>query len=790
MVSVNKKTAIVLFVLVYLVTFGSLFAYDKIQSEDTSFDPLTWFSRFTDSKETDERTNELAQNQNEQTSEEPTFNFPTDTEQGESNAQAVDSTEDVEERVSNLEKLFNTFNAPAKVVYQTISQTIDNTVTKTETIKESEDIEDLLPSASEGNPIFYNSEDWETASGLHLTSDRIGIGRTPSVNLDVEGDTLLSGKLTLDREGEGNVLALTPKGNTGHLSSVGGALYINNTENIGSALGIFSDAGEEALGNMINIKVNNPEFQNAAFYMDSFGTSNAVEIRNNTDDRSSNALSITNFNKLDSALGIKGYEVDRGTIKVTNIKAGANANASGISVDLVGDGGTAAQGIYVDSTSGTTGKLLRLRNLTIDRFVVEPSGSLIVGSTGTDTSITKRGNNAGDEFFVGTNGAFRVQRSAATSEAFRVQVSGDTFGRWLGTSDGKLRWSSGSADYDVTLERSGAQSLRLTNAIFESRSPAANSDIMRWQGAGGARLGRFIETGGGHGWFEVSNSSGNALVRFRADGGDNFVNSGNFGIGITSFGTGANKVVALGNATPPSTSVADGVQLFAVDFDDGDGTNTSELRVRDEDGNVTTLSPHNFSVVNDLPREELDWAYYSEKDDSVINVNMAEVVRVVEQLSNQQLLYIQDKNTQELTRDFDTFMTNKELSSVSELHQDIAKLQSNLQNTFSLESFWLTITKPVRHLARVVFEKPTTFLSGLIFSNDLAGEATVAATQTFTQVSFPAKQIDANPIVTVTPRSKVDGPYWVEKSADSFVIRLDKPQTQAVSFDWLIVFAK
>lgn len=160
-------------------------------------------------------------------------------------------------------------------------------------------------------------------------------------------------------------MKLLPNGDSQSLSSVGGAFYIDNTNNIGSALGIFSDAGAEAQGNMMNIKINNPAFAQAAFYMDYHGTSNAVEIRNNTDDASSNALSITNFNKLDSALGVIGYENDRGTVKITHNKAGNDANASGLSIDLKGDN-TAAQGIYVDSTAttGTTGKLLRLRNNT------------------------------------------------------------------------------------------------------------------------------------------------------------------------------------------------------------------------------------------------------------------------------------------------------------------------------------------------------------------------------------------------------------------------------------------
>ena len=62
---------------------------------------------------------------------------------------------------------------------------------------------------------------------------------------------------------------------------------------------------------------------------------------------------------------------------------------------------------------------------------------------------------------------------------------------------------------------------------------------------------------------------------------------GNVGIGTTNFGTNASGVIGIGNATAPTSSPADMVQLYAEDV-----TASSELRVRDEAGNVTTLSPH------------------------------------------------------------------------------------------------------------------------------------------------------------------------------------------------------
>jgi len=93
--------------------------------------------------------------------------------------------------------------------------------------------------------------------------------------------------------------------------------------------------------------------------------------------------------------------------------------------------------------------------------------------------------------------------------------------------------------------------------------------------------------------------------------------------------------MTLYNATTvPSASATDGVILYAEDV-----TASSELKVRDEAGNVTTLSPHNFSLIPEGPSEEMSWAYYSEKDGRKINVDMLKLARMVEQLTGEKLVY-------------------------------------------------------------------------------------------------------------------------------------------------------
>ncbi|MBK6629493.1 MAG: hypothetical protein IPG35_18215 [Flavobacteriales bacterium] len=107
----------------------------------------------------------------------------------------------------------------------------------------------------------------------------------------------------------------------------------------------------------------------------------------------------------------------------------------------------------------------------------------------------------------------------------------------------------------------------------------------------------------------------------------------NLGVGCSAFG-GGTKVLALENGTPPAAPI-NGVLLYADEL-------SSELKVMDEAGNLTTLSPHHFSLMP--PSEPMAWSYWSENR-SVgrrINVDMLRVVRLVERLSGERLVYEQN----------------------------------------------------------------------------------------------------------------------------------------------------
>lgn len=139
--------------------------------------------------------------------------------------------------------------------------------------------------------------------------------------------------------------------------------------------------------------------------------------------------------------------------------------------------------------------------------------------------------------------------------------------------------------------------------------------------------------GGGHEWY-----NGNAFVT--AGGNVTFTQaltldaSGNLLLGGTSAGASSAASLAIFNGTAPTGSVTNGIILYAEDV-----SSSSELKVRDEAGNVTTLSPHNFSLIPDGPSEDMAWAYYSEKGGKRINVDMLKLARMVEKLTGEKLVY-------------------------------------------------------------------------------------------------------------------------------------------------------
>ena len=98
------------------------------------------------------------------------------------------------------------------------------------------------------------------------------------------------------------------------------------------------------------------------------------------------SLNVVSANSAFSACEVSGHETGHGTLKISHVNPGPNptsdANAAAISIDLQAGktDGTAAQGIFLKSTTGgTSGEIMHYVDPTgVTIFALLPDGSLLL----------------------------------------------------------------------------------------------------------------------------------------------------------------------------------------------------------------------------------------------------------------------------------------------------------------------------------------------------------------------------------------------------------------------------
>jgi len=195
------------------------------------------------------------------------------------------------------------------------------------------------------------------------------------------GDTIY-GTLAIANSNSAQSLQLTPTGDAGNSSSVGGAVNINNTSNPGSGLVVYTN-NTTGTGHLTQIRSNQDSFTQNAMFIDYRGQTNALNIvrRSPTSGTvSAAAWNMSSLNENGSAVQIRGTEKALGSVKITHENPSTtdgtyDANAAALSIDIVQNtatgAGTSAAGVYINSTTGTLGKLLRVRHLNTDIFTVD-----------------------------------------------------------------------------------------------------------------------------------------------------------------------------------------------------------------------------------------------------------------------------------------------------------------------------------------------------------------------------------------------------------------------------------
>ncbi|VGV11530.1 hyaluronidase [Streptococcus pyogenes] len=186
-------------------------------------------------------------------------------------------------------------------------------------------------------------------------------------------------------------LRLKPNSGIDKSSSTGGAINIDMSKSKGAAMVMYTNK-DTTDGPLMILRSNKDTFDQSVQFVDYRGKTNAVNIvmRQPSTPNFSSALNITSANEGGSAMQIRGVEKALGTLKIThenpNVKANYDENAAALSIDIVkktNGEGTAAQGIYINSSTGTTGKMLRIRNKNEDKFYVGPDGGFHSGANST-----------------------------------------------------------------------------------------------------------------------------------------------------------------------------------------------------------------------------------------------------------------------------------------------------------------------------------------------------------------------------------------------------------------------
>ena len=293
-----------------------------------------------------------------------------------------------------------------------------------------------------------------------------------------------------------------------------------------------------------------------------------------------------------------------------------------------------------DTTDAATGTTKKITALNVGKGIGIGAGNTTAEPVKIDTSNARLG--------VGTDAPSQLVhiKNSSGSATVMIETPNNGSDATLSMKSSDNQWNINSLEGgDLSIHDAGtAERMRIdTNGQVgigtDSPSTAlhlhgADADF-QITAADGSLAFKAGQDADGDGSCSVYNSVGNPRAVFDADG-DSYV-KGNFGVGQTTFGTNSVSVFAIANGTIPASSPADAVQLYAQDV------STSELKVRDEAGNLTTLSPHNFDMLGDRS-EDMAWSYSSKNVfiGKEIAVDMTKVIRALEKLTGEEYIKIRD----------------------------------------------------------------------------------------------------------------------------------------------------
>jgi hypothetical protein len=263
--------------------------------------------------------------------------------------------------------------------------------------------------------------------------------------------------------------------------------------------------------------------------------------------KTTDALTVAGLVTAGSATITGDLTVDTSTLKVdsTNNRVGIGTASPATILDIQSAGGVFAR---IQNTTSTADAYLLVKNTTGEGFF---------------------GINAAGPYIY-TAATLPIIFSTTGTERYRI------------ASDGVATWSNvgGVAGTAMTLNSTGlGVGVGPAAKLHIVGSASATVDIARFAASSGPYIGIGTE-GTNYTWIQ---SFGGKPLQINPQGNDTILNpsSGNVGVGVSTFGTSANKVLGLANATAPSTSPAGMGQLYVE---------SGALKFRGSSGTVTTIA--------------------------------------------------------------------------------------------------------------------------------------------------------------------------------------------------------
>ena len=542
--------------------------------------------------------------------------------------------------VINASDFDNEYNAIEAAFHASTGHTHDGTAAEGAPITKIGPTQDVVASASALTPKTDNTVDLGSSILEYKDLWLDGTANIDSLvadTADINAGTIDGVTIGGAVRGAGSFTTLDANGNTTLGDVVGDTVTVNGTTTFVNAAptltpltasqAVFTNASKELVSNAIT------------------GTGNVVMSASPTFTGTIGAAAATLSGNLTLSAGtangvlyLDGSKVATSGSALTFDGTNFSTTGTATATKLVPTGNvTAGNGMYLPTTnelawSNNGSETMRLT-----------STGLGIGTSSPGQKLEVAGNIRIANTYSLLMGSGAEQKIFAAGSANNTYL---TFNQWTGSAyTERMRLdSSGNLGLGVTPSAWGSANIAAQIGARMSLWSAGSSTIIsnnQYRNSANARI--YLQSGyaaeyqqdagnGAHVWLTApSGTAGNAISFTQALTLDA---SGNLLLGGTSAGASSAASLAIFNGTAPTGSVTNGIILYAEDV-----SSSSELKVRDEAGNVTTLSPHNFSLIPEGPSEDMAWAYYSEKGGKRINVDMLKLARMVEKLTGEKLVY-------------------------------------------------------------------------------------------------------------------------------------------------------